>query len=192
MALLESKTMPQGEALPPFRLQNYDGFYLRSEDFISSKLLLIVFTCNHCPYAKVAWPILIELQKKYQNNKLQVIAINPNNNPNYPDDSFEEMKRTYVSQNLNFPYLFDEDQSVAKLYNAVCTPDPFLFRNDDLKGDFKLFYHGRFNDNWKEPQKVKENSMDLFIQDAIKGKLVGVEVHPRKVYPSMGCSIKWV
>ncbi len=186
MALLESQLMKKGELLPPFQLKNFDGTLITSQDFFTRKLLLIVFTCNHCPYAKVSWPILVELQKKYESNGLQVIGINSNNNPSYPEDRFEKMKEYVEKNNIHFPYLFDESQDVAKKYQAVCTPDPFLFRFE--ADNFMLYYHGRLNDNWQDFANVKEKSMELFIKGAL-----GIEkTVPEKVYPSMGCSIKWV
>ena len=109
------------------------------------------------------------------------MAINPNNNPDYPDDSFDKMKPFAEKNNINFPYLFDEDQSVARAFGAVCTPDPFLFL------DGRLSYHGRINDNWKEPQKVSEKSLEqALLRDMERGE------GPASELPSMGCSIKWV
>lgn len=180
MALVESNLMQKETPLISFRLTDVDGKIVSSDD-LSSQILLVVFTCNHCPYAIASWPALIELQKKYGDKGYQTIAINPNNNPKYPDDSFDKMKPFAEKTGINFPYLFDEDQSVAKAYGAQCTPDPFLF----VSG--KLFYHGRINDNWKSPADVKEHSLDLQIQRALKKS-----TPTDKWVPSMGCSIKWV
>ncbi len=191
---MESEIMEQGTLLPPFELKNYDGAIVSSHSFIDKKLLLLVFTCNHCPYAKASWPILIDLQKRYTSDGLQIVAINPNNNPNpkYEDDRFEKMAPYAKEIALNFPYLFDENQEVAKDYKATCTPDPFLFAATSLEkpvqaSEFSLFYHGRLNDNWQEPEKVTENSMELFILSAL-----GKAKAPEKSFPSIGCSIKWV
>ena len=185
MALLESQLMNKKNPLIDFSLKNYNGVFIDSKSFQNKNLLLIVFTCNHCPYAMAAWEILLNLQNKFENDGLQIIAINPNNNPDYPDDKFSEMSVCHKKYKLNFPYLIDEDQKIAKAYNAVCTPDPFLFSRSENK--FSLFYHGRLNDNWKEPSNVKENSMELFILAALNKGL-----EPKKIFPSMGCSIKWV
>ena len=173
--------MQPGEKLIPFQLKDQDGNRRTSEQLSADHaLLLVVFTCNHCPYAVASWPVLIDLQNRYA-NELQIVAINPNNNPDYPDDHFEKMKPYVQARGINFPYLFDADQSVARAYKAVCTPDPYLFR------DGKLIYHGRLTDNWQHPEEVQEHSMELQIQAAL-----GRAEAPRETFPSMGCSIKWV
>lgn len=182
MALVESNLMPEGTELIPFSLPDIHGKDVSSSDFEQSPLLLIVFTCNHCPYAVASWPVLIELQNRYQSDGLQIIAINPNNNPEYPDDAFARMKPFAQKTGVNFPYLFDGEQTTARAYGAVCTPDPFLFHRG------KLFYHGRLTDNWQKPELVQEHSMDLNIQAAL-GRIGEA---PSRTFPSMGCSIKWI
>ena len=182
MSLLESKLMSAGTPLPFFPLKDISGRMIGAKDYSSHKLLLIVFTCNHCPYAKASWPVLTDLYQRYHKEGLQIIAVNPNNHPDYPEDSFEKMKSCAKENDIRFPYVFDEDQHMARSYDAVCTPDPFLFI------DHKLFYHGRINDNWKEPEKVTEKSLENFILAALKPEMS----QPSSVHPSMGCSIKWV
>ena len=190
MALMESQAMQKGTPIIPFLQMNHDGYKYALKDFLTRKLLLLVFSCNHCPYAKASWPVLIDLQTRYENEGLQVIGINTNHaaHEKYPEDNFNKMDALVKEYGLNFPYVVDEDQKLARAYNAVCTPDPFLFRFDpQAPNSFSLFYHGRLNDNWKEAEKVKEKSMELFILAALeKGE------EPEKRYPSMGCSIKWV
>ena len=189
MALVESQPMQKGTPIIPFLQMNHDGYKYALKDFLSQKLLMLVFTCNHCPYAKASWPILIDLQTRYESEGLQIVGINTNHaaREQYPDDDFREMDPLVNEYGINFPYVVDEEQKLARAYNAACTPDPFLFRFDpSVSTSFSLFYHGRLNDNWKEPEKVKEKSMELFILAALeKGS------EPEKVYPSMGCSIKW-
>ena len=192
----DSQKMTQGFALPPFKLKNYDGKMFSSEDWPKATLLLVIFTCNHCPYAKAAWPVLVDLQDRYASQGLQIVAINPNNNPKYPDDTWEKMAPLVEREQLNFPYLFDADQSVAKLYGAVCTPDPFLFRqelaheisdNNESPSSYTLYYHGRLNVNWQEPIQVEEKSMELYMEAAL-----GNATPPTQSVPAMGCSIKWL
>ncbi|MBE7440032.1 MAG: thioredoxin family protein [Spirochaetales bacterium] len=162
-----------------FRLKNYDGSWFDSAA-LKDDIVCLCFTCNHCPYALAAWPTLIDLAQEFR-DRVAFVAINSNNNPDYPDDRFEEMAPFVEQMGVNMPYLFDEDQSIARAYRAVCTPEPFLF----VRGE--LFYHGRINDNWKEPEKVKEESLKLAIKAALgEGSL------PESIHPSMGCSIKWV
>ena len=181
MALLESDQMEKGTPLPAFKLKDVDGKFVDSAELVSRPHLLIVFTCNHCPYAIASWPVLKDLHQRYRDQGLEIVAINPNNNPSYPEDGFDRMKPFAEKNDIRFPYLFDEDQSVAKTYGAVCTPDPYLFHQG------KLSYHGRINDNWQDPSAVKENSLELaLLRDMGKGP------GPEKVFPSMGCSIKWV
>lgn len=180
MALLESQIMAIDTKLPAFKLIDTNNDIFDSSKLNATRLALIVFTCNHCPYAIASWPVLNDLYQKYQKDGLQIVAINSNNNPDYPEDKFELMAPYKLTNKIKFPYLFDADQSVARLYQAVCTPDPYLFLNG------KLFYHGRFNDNWKEPAAVRENSMEQFILSALdRGSA------PKDRFASMGCSIKW-
>ena len=99
----------------------------------------------------------------------------------YPEDSFEVMKEKVSEWGINFPYLRDESQEVAKKYGAVCTPDVFVYDQDR-----KLYYHGRVNDNWKEPEKVTKEELRNAITSLLEGK-----PQPTDQNPSMGCSIKW-
>ena len=190
MALVESQIMKKGSPIIGFREINYDGRKIDLEEFYTKKLICLVFTCNHCPYAEASWPVLVDLQTRYRDDAFQIIAINSNHSARekYPEDSFDKMS-SYANKNkINFPYLVDENQELSRAYNAVCTPDPFLFIFDkSASSSFSLFYHGRLNDNWKEPENVKENSMELFILAALeRGEA------PELSYPSMGCSIKWI
>ena len=172
--------MPVGTFMPSFKLKDSDGFLFDSERLRESRLVLVVFTCNHCPYAIASWPVLNDLQERYEIYGLETIAINSNNHPDYPEDAFEKMAEFKKNHKITFPYLFDEDQKVARAFGAVCTPDPFLF----LEG--KLYYHGRLTDNWRNPEAVSDPSMERFIEAALeRGPL------PKHRYPSMGCSIKW-
>lgn len=182
MAFTESKTMELNTALIPFALPDAEGGSVNISEYVDSPALVITFTCNHCPYAKAAWPILIDLQKRYAAQGLQIVAVNPNNNPEYPEDAFERMRPFAHQIGLNFPYLFDGEQSVARQYGALCTPDNYLFRRG------RLFYHGRINDNWQNPGAVKEHSLEIFVRAAL-GE--GIK-KPESLYPSMGCSIKWI
>ena len=166
--------MAHGTPLIPFELKEAGGDMVSSTTLSEAKLVLLVFTCNHCPYAIASWPVLIDLQKRYGDRGLQIVGINPNNNPAYPDDRFDAMQPYKQQTGINFPYLFDADQSVARAYKAVCTPDPFLFV------DGKLAYHGRLTDNWQKPEAVNEKSIELQIQAAL-----GEGGAPAQTYPSM-------
>ena len=190
MALLYSETMALDTALISFRLSSTQNEeYTVDEQSLrkrNKQLALIIFTCNHCPYAIASWPILRDLHQNYAEQGLEVIAVNPNNNPKYPADSLDNMAKLVDKEGLGFPYLFDETQEIARRYKAVCTPDPFLFYAPDPHSSFTLYYHGRLNDNWQDPKAVTESSMELYIQAAL-----GQAAKPTQSYPSMGCSIKW-
>ncbi|MDH3625950.1 MAG: thioredoxin family protein [Myxococcales bacterium] len=181
MPVMHSKGMPLGTSAPPFSLPNIDGSIRSLESFSDAELLVVVFTCNHCPYAIAAEDRLIELQNDYGARGVQVVAINPNDAKNYPADSFEQMKVRAAEKGFNFPYLRDESQDVARAYDAACTPDIFVFDRDR-----KLLYNGRIDDNWQKPNQVTRHDLRVVLDAALKGKTVDFE-H----VASMGCSIKW-
>jgi len=182
MSLLEAQTMPQGTQAPDFTLKDTDGGMKSLADFIDKKGVLIAFTCNHCPYAKAAWPLLIQLHDYYKNS-IHFVGINPNDAETYPDDSYDAMKEKKKEWRIPFPYLYDESQEAAHAYNAQCTPDLYLFNTDSTA---KLYYHGRINDNWQHPDMVKEHNLKDALESLING-----EAAPNNQPPSMGCSIKW-
>lgn len=184
MSLVYSEKIPLGWQAPEFELPSASGDNVSLSDFKNTPVLVIVFTCNHCPYAQASWPILVELSQKYK-DQTQFVAINSNNEEEYPDDDLEGMKELLIKQNVKFPYLRDADSKVAKLYQAVCTPDAYVFKNLG-KGEFQLEYHGRINDNWQHPELVSEHSLDIAIANAINDQDPILNQHP-----SMGCSIKW-
>ncbi len=183
MALLYSEQLPIGWEAADFNLIGTDDKSYSLKDFAGHKGLLIIFTCNHCPYAKAAWPLVTELHKRFGQD-IAFVAINPNDYETYPDDTPEAMKEKMTEWNIQFPYLVDETQEIAKSYKAQCTPDPYLFKNED--GLYRLFYHGRINDNWQEPENVKERDLDGAINKLLAGK-----DSPQTQPPSLGCSIKW-
>jgi len=183
MVLLYSEQLPLGWEAVDFQLKGTDDKTYSLNTFIGRKGLLLVFTCNHCPYAEAAWPLLIELHKKY-GKEIAFAAINPNDDQMYPEDSFESMKAIVKELGLTFPYLHDQSQEIARTYKAQCTPDPYLFKRE--KDKWKLSYHGRINDNWQEPEKVTKNDLDEAMEKLLKN-----QDSSQDQPPSMGCSIKW-
>jgi peroxiredoxin len=181
MAVMHSKGMPIGTPAPPFSLPGVDGKAWSLGSFSDAEILVVVFTCNHCPYAKASEDRLIEIQDDYRDQGVRLVAINPNDDRKYPEDSFASMKERAAEKGFNFPYLRDESQEVARAYDAACTPDIFVFGRDR-----KLIYNGRIDDNWQHPEQVKRQDLRAVLDAALKGKTVGFE-H----VPSMGCSIKW-
>jgi peroxiredoxin len=181
MALLESVEIPLGTKIPKFVLRDPDGVIQVSDYAFGKKGLLVVFTCNHCPYAKAVWPRVIRLGKYAIERGINVIAINPNINPKYPDDAPEEMRKKIKEWGIPFPYLIDESQKVAREFDAQCTPDIYLFDSDQ-----KLVYHGRVDDNWQDESKVTKEDLKEAITNLADGQSIS-----EKQFPSMGCSIKW-
>lgn len=188
MALLSSKNFTQGPALgfqaPDFALPGVDGKTWSLQDFRGQKALLVVFMCNHCPYVIAVQDRINTLAKRFSTQGGAVVGINPNDPVKYPADSMSAMKARARDQGYVFPYLQDESQETARAYDAVCTPDLYLFANEG--GTFRLRYHGRIDDNWKEPQQVSREELAQAFEAILAGKPVS-EVQT----PSMGCSIKW-
>ncbi|GAB6283769.1 MAG: hypothetical protein STSR0008_25840 [Ignavibacterium sp.] len=124
---------------------------------------------------------IIQIQEDYKDKGLQVVAINSNDDFAYPEDSFENMIKRVKEKNFNFPYLRDETQEVANNYGATFTPELFLF-NDKLE----LIYTGKIDDNWKEPNRVKNNYLGNALDEYFEGKEVSIP----ETY-AFGCTIKW-
>lgn len=182
MAATSSMSMAIGTKAPPFSLAATDGKTYSLDDFAGAKALVVVFTCNHCPYAKASEDRLIRLQADYRDRGVQLVAINPNDDRGYPEDSFEEMKKRAKDKAFTFPYLRDESQEVARAYDAACTPDVFVFGPD--RG---LVYNGRIDDDWKDEARVTRRDL----RDVLDAVLAGRAPSLPEVVPSMGCSIKW-
>ncbi len=180
MVLRESKLVTIDFQAADFSLRDPSGLAYSRDDLMGSKGLVMVFTCNHCPYAEALWGRLKTLFNKIQPNGVNIVAINPNINPNYPSDSPEHMVELIHEKKLPFPYLVDHDQQVARMYEAQCTPDVYLF-----DAAFNCVYHGRFDDNWKDASAVKSPDLELAVTAMLAGKPVS------QTHPSMGCSIKW-
>ncbi|OLZ42679.1 alkyl hydroperoxide reductase [Natrinema saccharevitans] len=184
MVLKESESdLEAGDPAPEFELEGVDGETYSLERFADDEALLVVFTCNHCPYAQAKFDLLNELAAEYDD--VSVVGINPNDAEEYPDDSFEKMRAFVDEGKIEYDaYLRDESQDVARAYGAVCTPDPFLFERDD--GAFRLAYDGRLDD---APNPDDEPSR-FQIREAIDAVLAGEDVD-LEWQPSRGCSIKW-
>ena len=149
MALTESTMVKLGSPAHNFNLPDTNGKNVNLSDF-DSDALVVIFTCNHCPYAKAVEDRLI-----------------------IPDDSPEKMAERHQAKSYPFPYLFDESQEVAKAYGAVCTPDIFLYNKDR-----KLEYRGRLDDNWKEPENVTREELRMAIDAVLGGNEIGFNQIP--------------
>lgn len=181
MALVESVKISIGTQQPAFELKDPYGKSYRSAELYGPKGLLVVFTCNHCPYAIAVWPRLIRLAAEAKKKGIHTVGINPNIHPGYPEDQPERMKEKIKEWGISFPYLVDDSQQTARDFQAQCTPDIYLFDKDQ-----KLVYHGRFDDNWKEETKVQKEELREAVESLADGRTVS-----ETQFPSMGCSIKW-
>ncbi len=170
-----------GKPCPDFLLPGVDDRTYSLRDFAGARCLLVVFTCNHCPYARAVEDRVIALQREYPTGALQVVAICANDAVAYPDDARPKLAEHWRDKRMPFPYLHDETQAVARAFGAVCTPDYFLFDHDRA-----LRYRGRLDDNWKEPERVTRRELKVAIDALLQGRM---PAEPQQ--PSMGCSIKW-
>ena len=179
MALTESTMVKLGSEAPYFNLPNTNGENVSLEHF-KAEILVVIFTCNHCPYAKAVEDRLIELGNNYSET-VDFVLISSNDVENYPADSPEKMAELARNKGYPFPYLFDETQEIAKAYSAVCTPDIFLYNSER-----KLKYRGRLDDNWQNPNQVERKELKMAIEATLNGRGIDFEQ-----IPSMGCNIKW-
>ncbi|MCB1783695.1 MAG: thioredoxin family protein [Alphaproteobacteria bacterium] len=182
MALLHTPAKEENVSAPAFSLKNIDGKTFTLEDCMGENGLLVMFICNHCPYVKAITDRLAGTCKTLQSEGIGVVAIMSNDTLNYPEDSFENMKKFAAQNSFTFPYLIDETQSVAKAYGAVCTPDFFGFDSNGI-----LQYRGRLDSAANRPAGPDTIPELLNAMRTIKDH--GITTAAQN--PSMGCSIKW-
>ena len=175
-------TLNTGGKLIPFRLKNVDGRILSSDDLArGKKALAVIFSCNHCPYVQAWEDRMISLGKTYQPKDTAFVLINANDPKKYSEDNFDGMVKRAKAKGYPFPYLHDEDQSIARAYGATRTPEVFLF---DAQGG--LHYHGRIDDNYENPDAVRSHDF----RDALETVLAGRTPAVADTAP-VGCTIKW-
>ena len=167
---------------PGFTLPATDGKTYSLADVAGPKGALVMFICNHCPYVLAVIDRIVRDARDLQAMGIGVAAISSNDVVAYPADSFENMGKLAQEKGFTFPYLYDEDQSVARAYDAACTPDFFGFN-----ADLGLQYRGRLDASRKEagPPDLRRDLFEAMKQVAETGK------GPAEQVPSMGCSIKW-
>ena len=181
MVLLESQVkLKAGDSAPDFELLGIDDKKHKLSDYSERQGTLIIFMCNHCPYVKAKFEAINELYEKF-GEKIAIIGINSNDSTDYPEDNFENMKKTAEEKGLKFEYLVDDTQQVAKKYGAMCTPDPYLFNKEG-----KLVFHGRIDNAMKPDDTATEKTMITNIE-----KMLSNEKIEKDFDPSIGCSIKW-
>jgi peroxiredoxin len=171
-----------GTPAPGFSLPDPDGKLHSLEDFAQRPALLVAFLCNHCPYVRHIFAGFADFARHYGPQGLAIVAINANDATAYPDDAPSAMAEVAGQFGFTFPYLYDETQAVALAYQAICTPDFFLF--DQAR---KLVYRGQFDDS-RPNSGVPVTGESL--RGAVDAVLAGAPV-PREQRPSVGCSIKW-
>lgn len=170
----------RGIKAPSFSLRSTDDIRLNLSDLAGKNGTVIVFICNHCPYVVSALDDFNFETQALQKEGIEVIAICSNDPIKYPDDSFDNMQKFAAQNAFNFPYLHDEDQSVARAYDAQCTPDFFGFNSA-----MELEYRGRLNNRRDGTAGLSRELYDAMMQIKETGK------GPVQQLPSIGCSIKW-
>ncbi|MEK7287550.1 MAG: thioredoxin family protein [Elusimicrobiota bacterium] len=168
------------EIAPDFDLPGVDGRHYSLKN-LPAKAVAVIFSCNHCPYVHAYEDRMIEIQKQFGGPDFQILAVNSNDDKNYPEDSLAKMIERAKNQGFNFPYLRDETQEVARAYGAAKTPHVFL-----LDQDRQTRYIGAIDDNWEHPSKVRRR----YLEQAIKAVLAGQKPPTSETFP-IGCSIKW-
>jgi peroxiredoxin len=171
-----------GAKAPDFGdLQGADGRRYALHSFDDKPVLVVMFTCNHCPYVVAYEDRLVAIQRDYVGKGVQLVAINANDDKAYPEDGYPEMVKRAKQKAFNFPYVRDPDQKVAEAYGAVCTPHVFAFDKER-----KLRYRGRIDDS-RDPSGVKSHDLRNALDDMVAGRSTRVaDTRP------FGCSIKWM
>jgi len=175
------KKVEIGQRAPDFSLPGVDGKDYTLNSFKDKKVIVVLFTCNHCPYAQAYEDRLVNIQRDFDAKGAQFVAINPNDSAGYPEDGFENMVKRAKKKQFNFPYLRDEAQRVARAYGAEYTPEVFV-----LNAKHEVRYIGRVDDNWQHPDKARTHDL----RDAIAAVLAHKKV-ANPVTHAIGCTIKW-
>ena len=183
MVKTASTMLPLGTTAPAFSLPNIDGKIVSLDDFKSANGLVVIFMCNHCPFVKHLRSGLADFGKEYQAKGVAVVGISSNDAKAYPDDGPEKMALEAKSAGYTFPYLYDATQEVARAYKAACTPDFFLFDQNQA-----LVYRGQF-DSSRPSNGQPVTGADL--RKAVDNMLAG-NAPLQEQRPSIGCNIKWI
>lgn len=174
-------TLSIGEKAPAFHLKATDGKMYGLDDFNDAKVLVVFFTCNHCPYVIGSNEITRETALKFADRGVSFVAINSNSAKTNPDDSFEHMVASMEENDFPWPYLHDETQEVAKAYGALRTPHFYVF--DENR---ELIYTGRGVDNPRETEKMTVNDLDRALTEKLSNSPISIPLtNP------LGCNVKW-
>jgi peroxiredoxin len=175
------KRLEIGQRAPDFTLPGVDGKDHSLSSYKDSKIVVVVFMCNHCPYVRAYEDRLLTIQREYAPRGVQFIAINSNDSDGYPEDSFDNMVKHARAKRYDFPYLRDKTQRVARAYGAEYTPEVFV-----LNSKFRVRYMGRVDDNWQHPEKVRSHDLRSAIEAVLAHKPV-----ENPITHAIGCTIKW-
>ena len=186
MALTYSQMPTLGTDAPSFSLPAANPGTAGSDtvslaDYADAEALVIVFTCNHCPYAKHIEDALVQVARTYQPRGVAFVAISSNDPATYPTDDFAHMAQRAEAKGFPFPYLYDETHNVARAYGALCTPDFFVYDNDRTQ-----VYRGRFDETRPGGDAAHGGDLMKALDQLLReGTVTGEQ------FPSMGCNIKW-
>jgi peroxiredoxin len=184
-------TLDIGQVAPDFDLPGVDGKRYALGDFDDCRVLVVVFSCNHCPYVVGSEERMVRFALTYAPKDVSLVAINSNETDNHPGDSFEHMVRRAQERNFPFPYLRDESQAVARAYGALRTPHFFVFGRESCEtpkpsGCWVLRYTGRMDDNPRQPRMQRTHELRDAVDAVLEGRSPKVEVtNP------IGCNVKW-
>jgi len=174
-------TLAIGDSTPDFELPATDGERYRLHDFDDAPLLVIVFTCNHCPYVTGSDEVTRQSAERFASQGVRFVAINSNSAETYAEDDFPHMQQRMQEQRFPWVYLHDERQDVARAYGALRTPHFFVFDRDR-----KLIYTGRAVDSPRDTSRMTVNDLDRALEQAVAGEPIAVPVtNP------IGCNVKW-
>lgn len=173
-----------GDTVADFKLKSTNGKMVALEDYNDTKGVIVIFDCNTCPYSKAYNSRIIALNKKYVSQGFPVVAIQPNDPAKSPGDSFDEMVGYAKKNGYDFPYLFDDGQSVATKFGATNTPHAFLLKKEGAA--FKVAYIGAIDDNARDASAVSKK----YVEDAVDALLAGKAIATGKT-KAVGCTIKW-
>jgi peroxiredoxin len=182
-AIISGQGYKTGDIAIDFKLKNIDGNNVSMAVFTDACGFIVIFTCNHCPYAVAYEDRIIAIDNKYRKKGYPVIAINPNDPDIQPEDSIEKMKERAKDKSFTFPYLIDERQEVYPVYGATKTPHVFVLQKEN--GNLIVKYTGTIDDNYADASQVKKT----YLSDAVDALLQGKNPDP-DFTKAIGCSIK--
>ena len=189
MAVLTGSTFEDngygiGDYARDFKLKNVDGKMVSMADYKNAKGIIVIFTCNTCPFSKIYEDRIIALNNEYASQGYPVIAINPNDPERQPGDSYKLMQARAKEKGFTFPYLVDESQEITRTYGATRTPHVFLLNKE--QGKYRVAYIGAIDNNHKNPDDVSKK----YLENAIEALKAGKRVSKDQT-KAIGCTIKW-